>query len=75
MNTEKKENWLIAVGHGWGVIDGICSEQEAEEMRVHKANWEQAPALKIKYKDFILLKDEEIEKNWAYKMIRDFLQI
>jgi len=48
--------------------------RKAEDLRTHKARWEQAPAIKIRYVDFITLVDEAINRNWAYKMIRDFLK-
>jgi hypothetical protein len=40
------QRWLICIGGGYGcfVFDG--TEQEAEEMRRHKAGWEQAVARK-----------------------------
>lgn len=67
---EKKQKWFIAIGHDWGVIEEDYTEKEAEEMRIHKAQWEGAPAIKITEENFLKLKDEEIEKNWAYKMIK-----
>lgn len=71
MKKEIKNRWFIAVGHGWGVIDEQYTKEEAEEMRVHKANWERAPAVKILAVDFFKLKDREIENHWAYKMIKE----
>lgn len=70
--TEKRgmERWLIAVGGGWGVRDCMLTEHSAEGWRKMKANWEHAPAIKMRYADFIKLTDEEIEKHWAYKMMR-----
>jgi hypothetical protein len=68
-----KEVWMIAVG-SWGVRRMECTEEEAEEWRSHKANWEHSPAQKIKLDDFIKLSNEEIELNWAYKDIRDKLK-
>jgi hypothetical protein len=45
------ERWLICVGGGYGcfIFDG--TEDEAEEMRRHKANWEQAVARKRRASD------------------------
>lgn len=42
----KKQNWIISVGGGYGSFLFKGSEQEAEEMRSHKANWEQASCTK-----------------------------
>lgn len=67
-----KDRWLIAIG-SWGVIDEQYTELEAEEMRVHKSNWEQSLAKKIKYNDFLKLSEEEIERHWAYRMIKEKL--
>jgi hypothetical protein len=40
------ERWLISVGGGYGSFVFEGSEDEAEEMRAHKANWEHAVARK-----------------------------
>lgn len=37
--------WKIRVA-GYGTFDFEGTEAEAEEMRIHKANWEQGPAIK-----------------------------
>jgi len=37
--------WIITVG-GYGSFEFEGTEQEAEEMRQHKASWEGAPAKK-----------------------------
>jgi hypothetical protein len=39
-------SWVIYVGGGYGAFLFEGSEQEAEEMRVHKARWERAVAAK-----------------------------
>ena len=41
----KKEVWLIDV-KSWGRMLFIGNEEEAEDMRRHKANWEQSVATK-----------------------------
>jgi hypothetical protein len=38
--------WVIYVGGGYGAFLFDGSEQEAEQMRKHKANWERAVAAK-----------------------------
>lgn len=43
--------WLITVGGGYGTFEFEGTEEEAEEMRRHKANWEGAVATKEKIKD------------------------
>ena len=42
----KKQKWIITVGGGYGSFEFAGTEKEAEEMRAHKANWEQAVATK-----------------------------
>jgi hypothetical protein len=37
---QKKQTWVISVG-GYGSLMFEGNETEAEEMRKHKANWEQ----------------------------------
>jgi len=36
------QNWVISVGGNWGHFFFYGTEEEAEEMRCHKANWEHA---------------------------------
>lgn len=38
--------WKIFVGGGYGQFDFVGTEEEAEKMRSHKANWERAVARK-----------------------------
>lgn len=38
--------WIISVGGGYGEFNFFGTEQQAEEMRAHKANWEHAVARK-----------------------------
>ena len=38
--------WIITVGAGYGEFNFYGTEQQAEEMRYHKANWEHAVATK-----------------------------
>jgi hypothetical protein len=52
------ERWLICVGGGYGCLIFDGTEEEAEEMRAHKANWEQAVARKTRASDA-----EKIEKE------------
>ena len=40
MAKQKKTTWVISVG-GYGSLMFEGNETEAEEMRKHKANWEQ----------------------------------
>ncbi len=40
MKKSKKQTWIISVG-GYGSLMFEGNETEAEEMRKHKANWEQ----------------------------------
>jgi hypothetical protein len=40
--------WRISVGGGYGEFFYVGTEQEAEEMRAHKARWEAAVARKEK---------------------------
>lgn len=47
MNTEKC-HWRIWVGGGYGEFDFFGTEEEAEEMRAHKARREGAPARKAR---------------------------
>ena len=45
MEDKCKKTWVIRVGgYGSFIFDG--TEEEAEEMRCHKSNWEQAVARK-----------------------------
>jgi hypothetical protein len=41
-----REWWIIEVGGGYGAFNFFGTEDEAEEMRRHKANWEHAVARK-----------------------------
>lgn len=43
-----KEKWLITVA-GYGSFEFDGTEQEAENMRSHKARWEKAIATKKKF--------------------------
>ncbi len=45
----KKRKWKITVGGGYGSFPFWGTEEEAEAMRRHKANWEGAPARKELY--------------------------
>lgn len=45
-NILNKSIWIITVA-GWGSINYLGTEEEAEEYRCHKANWEQAVAKKV----------------------------
>jgi hypothetical protein len=56
--SEVKEKWLICVGGGYGCFVFEGTETEAEEMRRHKATWEQAVARKTRASD-----KEKIEKE------------
>lgn len=38
--------WVINIGGGYGAFLFNGTEAEAEDMRKHKANWEQAVAIK-----------------------------
>jgi hypothetical protein len=40
------QEWAIFVGGGYGAFLFSGTEEEAEELRVHKARWEGAVALK-----------------------------
>jgi hypothetical protein len=40
------EHWVIAIGGGYGAFLFEGAEADAEEMRRHKARWEQAVGLK-----------------------------
>jgi hypothetical protein len=40
-----KEKWLIRIA-GYGTFDFEGTEEEAEEMRKHKANWEKGSGIK-----------------------------
>lgn len=40
------KTWIIAVGGGYGSFEFVGTEEEAEEMRRHKAEWEGAVARK-----------------------------
>lgn len=42
----KKKIWVITVLDGYGSFLFKGSEEEVEEMRRHKANWEGSPATK-----------------------------
>lgn len=48
---EIKEKWLICVGGEYGCFVFEGTEAEAEEMRRHKATWEQAVARKTRATD------------------------
>ncbi len=50
MVVSKKEKWIITVG-GYGEFEFEGTEDEAEEMRAHKARWEQAVARKRRVTD------------------------
>ena len=39
---KSNQNWVISVGGNWGHFFFYGTEEEAEEMRCHKANWEHA---------------------------------
>lgn len=43
----KQEHWIIDVA-SWGVLFAIGSEEQAEEWRRHKANWEHSVVRKRK---------------------------
>jgi hypothetical protein len=45
MKKPRKEKWKIRVS-GYGTFDFEGTEDEAEEMRAHKARWEQGFAMK-----------------------------
>ena len=47
----KQITWVIAVGGGYGAFLFKGTEEEAEEMRRHKARWEGAPAKKVPAND------------------------
>lgn len=57
----KKQNWIISVGCGYGSFLFKGSKQEAEEMRSHKANWEQVVCTKR------LATEEEIKEEKKQK--------
>lgn len=42
----RSEGWWIISVHGYGEFNFFGTEQQAEEMRKHKANWEHAVAKK-----------------------------
>lgn len=42
--------WAITVG-GYGTFEYVATEEEAEEMRAAKANWEQAVGHKSRIRD------------------------
>jgi len=42
----EKQKWIISVGGDYGPFEFEGTEEEAEEMRRHKARWEQAVATK-----------------------------
>lgn len=44
--TLVKRHWWIISVHGYGEFNFFGTEAEAETMRRHKANWEQAVAKK-----------------------------
>lgn len=48
---KKMAKWLITVGGGYGSFVFEGTEEEAEEMRKHKAIWEGAVATKKKIDD------------------------
>ena len=66
IDTSKIKHWVIIVGGGYGafLLDG--SEQEAEEIRVHKANLEQAVARKRPATD-IEIESGEASECWNHK--------
>ncbi len=69
--AKKKDKWYILVGGGYGgfILEG--SEEEAEEMRCHKANWEKAVAKKYKL-DWMLadhLGESEKHNLWLQMVI------
>lgn len=45
MTSARRSKWRIRVS-GYGTFDFEGTEAEAEEMRVHKARWEQGTAIK-----------------------------
>lgn len=42
----KVKTWIITVGGGYGSFEFVGTEEEAEEMRRHKAEWEGSVARK-----------------------------
>lgn len=51
MSDNEKKLWRITVGGGYGSFEFEGTEEEAEEMRIHKARWEGAVARKEEIKD------------------------
>lgn len=50
MKNKKEQTWVITVG-GYGSFFFKGDEKEAEDMRKHKANWEQGVGRKRKADD------------------------
>lgn len=64
-NTKPENNWVINVG-GYGAFLFEGSESEAEDMRIHKARWEAAIAIK-READPIEIKTGAVNRCWNHQ--------
>lgn len=73
--SEAKEKWLICVGAEYGCFVFEGTEAEAEEMRRHKATWEQAVARKTRASDAEKIEREldafEIVEPWRAQKLAE----
>lgn len=62
----KKYHWIIDVA-AWGTLYGFGTEEEAEEWRSHKANWERCVAKKRK------ASESEVAQIQEWESLKDLL--